>query len=760
MLHRSARGLRTGSAVAWTRGMSSVQVNNDVRSLGAIERAVSEATAVLRKQLHDAEVENAQLRLALTKATRMLPSEQPPPSLAQGKPLVIPAIHVPSPPLHDVKKQQPPLVHAAPTTTADDVEKAAPTEAKMKSDLYGGSTPVQFYFRLIECTRKYMLSPKLRKTLATMPLLQMSWTAKEAPAILTALILMDRHHDAKTFASRYASDAALQHRFMAQASRLRCPDVAISILANVAEHHSNEAIDAYLYTGAISACSNGPVEFVPTAFDLFEDMAHSAHVDPTPLTYSAVLTACSRLDKWDYATRVLRTIETLPDRADVMASVIQSVGLANHHEFAFRFFKFALDAKLPLPERAIRVALSSCAKVSNRDSAVHRLDAFLHSLPTDESYSPKLYNALISAYANLEPATSFQVYAAMHKRGLDPDIFTYNSVLLACVRARDIPRGLALFRAMPVAFDLVTICTMLQLCRQVSPHTNDMAQLATELYYDGLNAFGPSNTLYEEYLETLVEHGNMDAAVQLYAKNRRLPGFTRTSKLLNLLLRATKHDVAAAQRIFNEFANRNNVVSSVSWNHLLAAYVAAQDLGVAEQVLAKMEQLQVTTVYSYQVLMAAYFDSNEFAHCGRIFDQFQGLRFQRLHSKPHKVPQTGLLILASKSRYALKDFDGVVAMAPAFNAPRLSQLTDGCKKELVRLAILASEQLDDWQTCVQLYGEMARAGVSDVRSYEATVRAVAKAGEFEAALDVNGGDWYRNDRHDKHSNGWFSSQDD
>ncbi|RHZ15986.1 hypothetical protein DYB26_005503 [Aphanomyces astaci] len=319
MLHRSARGLRTGSAVAWTRGMSSVQVNNDVISLGAIERAVSEATAVLRKQLHDAEVENAQLRQALTKATRMLPSEQPPPSLAQAKPLVIPAIHVPSPPLHDVKKQQPPLVHAVPPTTVDDVEKAAPTEAKMKSDLYGGSTPVQFYFRLIECTRKYMLSPKLRKTLATMPLLQMSWTAKEAPAILTALILMDRHHDAKTFASRYASDAALQHRFMAQASRLRCPDVAISILANVAEHHSNEAIDAYLYTGAISACSNGPVEFVPSAFDLFEDMAHSAHVDPTPLTYSAVLTACSRLDKWDYEALKLKEDELTSVRDHVKA---------------------------------------------------------------------------------------------------------------------------------------------------------------------------------------------------------------------------------------------------------------------------------------------------------------------------------------------------------------------------------------------------------------------------------------------------------
>ncbi|RHY24111.1 hypothetical protein DYB32_008969 [Aphanomyces invadans] len=604
-----------------------------------------------------------------------------------------------------------------------------------------------------------------------MPLLEMSWTSKEAPAILTALVLLDRLNDAKVFASRYGSDLALQHRFMAQASRVKCPDVAISILANVADVHSADAIDAYLYTGAISACSNGPAEFVPMAFELFEDLIRAPHVDATALTYAAVLSACSRLDKWDYAMRVLRMIQALPDRADVIATVIQTVGLANHHEFAFRLFKFALDAHLPLPERAVRVALSSCAKVSNRDSAVDRLDKLLQSVLSPSaatpSYSLKLYNALIAAYANLEPATSFDVYDALHARGFVPDIYTYNSVLLACVRARDIPRGLALFRAMPVQFDLVTICTMLQLCRQSSNDASNVdaaVQMATELYFDGLNAFGPSITLYEEYLETLVEHQRVEMAVQLYDKNRRLADFMRTSKLLNLLLRATKHDVATAQRIFDDFANRNVPVASVSWNHLMAAYIAANDLGRAEQVLIKMQQLQVATVFSYQLLMAAYYNSNEYTHCARIFDQFDGLRFQRMHSgihaKPQKVPQSGVVILASRALYELKDYRAVVAMAPSFHAPRLSQLTDGCKKELVRQAILASEQLDDWQSCVQLYGEMVRAGVSDVKAYEATVRAVAKAGEFEAALDVNGGDWYRNDRHDKHSKGWFAPQDD
>ncbi|CAK4725516.1 hypothetical protein LEN26_020645 [Aphanomyces euteiches] len=725
--------LRSRSACGWTqavrslshsaRCMASLQPNE---TASAIDEAVAEATAALRRRLENVEKENKRLKLALREATATQKQ------LTEDVPPVKKKVEAATPVVKEAKKVQ----------NANDPQ------------LYGGFSQRQFYFRLLGCTNQLKVSPKLRQMLTNMPLMEMKWNVDEAPAILVALVLLDRVKDAIYFASRYR-DASVQRHFIVLSKRLACPDLALAILAQVSEYHGSGAVDEFFYGCAIFACSHGPKTSTHMAHVLFQDMQDHG-IPISAKTFGSIMCACARHDEWKRMTQIWQLVDSLPEKEAIYTESLLELGKADLHEATFRAYKHALAEKIVLPERIHRIAISSSAKISNRDDAMQQLDAFQDQM-TSSIESPELFNALIAAYANLDPETSFDVFQTMQDRDIVPDIYTYNSVLLACVRQRNYDRGLQVFQSMPAKKDIVTNCTMLQLCRQA----NEIA-MAKSVYYNCLNHLGPSTVLYEEFVETLVENNRMADAIKVYTKNKDLKSFLRTSKLLNLLLRAAKDDVETAQAIFEDFSTRPVPISVVSWNHLMAAYMAADRLTDADRILHEMQRRGQASVFSYQQLMSAFYDKGDFGRCVDVYKQFVGVRFQRLNNamrskQLQSFPQTGLRITASRAMYEMKEFADVVQMAPSFHAPKLHMLTEGCKRELIKQSILAAEQLNDWQTCVQLYTDMVRANCNDIAAYESTVRAVAKAGEFDAALDVDGGSWYRNERHSK---GWFNPPKD
>ncbi|KAH9078474.1 hypothetical protein Ae201684P_019559 [Aphanomyces euteiches] len=708
--------LRSRSSCGWTqavrslshsaRCMASLQPNE---TASAIDEAVAEATAALRRRLENVEKENKRLKLALREATATQKQ------LTEDVPPVKKKVEAATPVVKEAKKVQ----------NANDPQ------------LYGGFSQRQFYFRLLGCTNQLKVSPTLRQMLTNMPLMEMKWNVDEAPAILVALVLLDRVKDAIYFTSRYR-DASVQRHFIMLSKRLACPDLALAILAQVSEYHG-------------TTVPKHPRIWLTYSSKTCKTMAFPSM--PRHLVRSCAPALATTNGNM---TQIWQLVDSLPEKEANYSEILLELGKANLHEATFRAYKHALAEKIVLPERIHRIAISSSAKISNRDDAMQQLDAFQDQM-TSSIESPELFNALIAAYANLDPETSFDVFQTMQDRGIVPDIFTYNSVLLACVRQRNYDRGLQVFQSMPAKKDIVTNCTMLQLCRQA----NEIA-MAKLVYYNCLNHLGPSTVLYEEFVETLVENNRMADAIKVYTKNKDLNSFLRTSKLLNLLLRAAKDDVETAQAIFEDFSTRPVPISVVSWNHLMAAYIAADRLTDADRILHEMQRRGLASVFSYQQLMSAFYDKGDFGRCVDMYKQFVGVRFQRLNNamrfkQLQSFPQTGLRITASRATYEMKVFADVVQMAPSFHAPKLHMLTEGCKRELIKQSILAAEQLNDWQTCVQLYTEMVRANCNDIAAYESTVRAVAKAGEFDAALDVDGGSWYRNERHSK---GWFNPPKD
>nr|AAY43382.1 unknown protein [Phytophthora infestans] len=73
--------------------------------------------------------------------------------------------------------------------------------------------------------------------------------------------------------------------------------------------------------------------------------------------------------------------------------------------------------------------------------------------------------------------------------------------------------------------------------------------------------------------------------------------------------------------------------------------------------------------------------------------------------------------------------------------------------ELLVLAVSSCESEGDWRAAVTMYDEMTGRLDEDtnVEMYKHIVKIVASAGEFDRALDVGGGQWYRQNRPDQ---GW------
>ncbi|KDO28095.1 hypothetical protein SPRG_20255 [Saprolegnia parasitica CBS 223.65] len=643
-----------------------------------------------------------------------------------------------------------PVLEATPLVD-ESTSLAAPEGRKLPSN--------KFFFRLMHSSKTMQISPTLRAMLSEMDLYNHKWEINEIPAVMNCLVLLDRVPEALAFAKKWINSLTMLNHLMGQAARVKCPKLALGLLQLGVER--NYAIDELTYNKCIVACARGPPSYLSTIEHLVTDMQEHGH-RPNDLTFGALVVAAARLDHWSAVGPTLDMMDELPydERVAAYSTVLVRLGREDHHEFCYRLFKHTITTGLSVSEDAVRVVVASCGKIARRVDALEVLDA----ISLDSIVSLKTFNALIAALANLDPTRAFEVFGTLQSRpNLELDIYTVNSVLLACVRARSFDEGVELFESRPVPFDNVTICTMLQLCGQAKQHAK-----ATEIFGTALTTLPPSRQLYEEYFEALVESDVGSLAIEAFWRARENDTkFQPTLKMLNCLLRAchasTEHLDVMGQRLLDVFENANHTVSSVSVNHQLSLLIAANKLDAADEWLNTMRARGLVTYFSYQQLMVAYYDRGEYDKCLEVYGQCRGQRIEMLQQvkwKPYAFPRTGLVLLAQRAYYALGDWDSVVAMAPTVKGrqgtlhPWLSDR--GCQELLMR-AILAHEQRGDWEACVALYSKMVSVGMNDTDAYQATVRAVAKAGEFEAALDVNGGEWYRNERTSK---GWFTPSDD
>ncbi|TYZ61502.1 hypothetical protein PybrP1_006826 [[Pythium] brassicae (nom. inval.)] len=658
---------------------------------------------------------------------------------------------------------------------------------------------------LEECMAAGTVSSVLRKYMDEFPILDTKWSDQELVLITGALIKMNRSDAALDVLRSQIQepDRNRLNRVAAESARLGNAQVALGVL-DIAKHFEL-APDVITYTSAIHACARGSRADVPTALQLLNEMIQDG-VAPNHRTYGAAVLAYARLDRWDDIEDLMDAIPYVDDadKSAVFASAIITCTRSRQYAVATRLFQLLLDEGIYPGDHLCNAALSACARTGD----LHHLNAIFRLVERHAAPTLYTFNSMISAHGNARDVDeALRVFAAMKARGVAPDAVTFNALLLGAVRSRRVellPQILDMMAADGAKWDVYTLNMLLEGCVV----TQDAAQ--AERYWaaatDATSATAPQSvrfdrTHYETLMAVYTSAKQFAKVVALWREDYTCRRRAKSAKTLNFLVRACKElrDDATAVALVDEFLGRGHVLSSVTHNHLLATFLAAGKYTRAYEYLQQMDKDGFATTFSFTLMMKqrllmesppspqllqqqqqpqqrsdshddnsnnAEDDDNDddddtperFSFSASADEDALALYHQYVASRNAHAkwlapllhfPSDALYVLAARAAEAAGAHDDLLDIYKECPATMATTV----KAEIARHTLASCDKEGDWKAAVLIYDELtAKLDEStNIEFYELVVKIVARAGEFEQALDLNGGDWYRLNRTDK---GW------
>jgi pentatricopeptide repeat protein len=553
------------------------------------------------------------------------------------------------------------------------------------------------------------------------------------------------------------------NRVAAASARLGNAQVALGVL-EITKHFSMVP-DVITYTSAIHACARGGKYDIPTALNLLNEMI-SIGVQPNARTYGAAILAYARLDRWEEIDELVSSIPYADDahKTEVFTCAIITCSRNRMHLYASRLFELLLEDGVYPGDNVCNAALSSCARTSDL-TQLRRIFKLVEHHATPSIYS---FNCMISAFGNARKMDEvLQVFEKMRtKSTVAPDLVTFNSLLLAAVRSRKtdmFPFILSLLSEAGLKWDAYTLNILLEGCA-----LNGDVELANYYWAQATpgkqaNPNEPSEdrqsvTLDRGHFETLlsVHYAAKDyaGAVALWQKNRLCRRRAKSSKTLNFLIRACEglKDDKTAVKILAEFADRGQPLSSITHHHMLEVFLSADKYNAASAYLHKMlEEDGLVSTFSFTVLMKYLAKNKRQSEVLAMFELYLDTReaSSKGRSPLLHYPTDAIYLLAMRAAAELQDHETVLALYEELPAT----MSMAVRTEMLVLAITSCEREGDWRAAVTMYDDMTVKLGDDVNVelYKHIVKIVASAGEFDRALDVGGGQWYRQNRPDK---GW------
>lgn len=595
------------------------------------------------------------------------------------------------------------------------------------------------------------------------PVAEQVWSNQELVMITSALIKMNRSEIALDVLRNQNKqlDANLDrlNRVAAESARLGNARVALGVLEIV--KHFNMQPDVVTYTSAIHACARGDRGDVPVALHLLNEMINEG-VTPNARTYGAAVLAYARMQRWEDIEGIMNTIPFDNDthKSEVFASAIITCTRNRQYLYATRLFQMLLQDGIYPGDNLCNAALSACARTSDLDNLTRIFQLMeAHAKPTIYTF-----NSMISAYGNArDMEEALRVFKSMEEHGVGPDVVTFNALLVGAVRSRKldlVPYILSLMSDAGAKWDVYTLNMLLEGCAL----DGDVAKaerywaMATNQKDDKQNV-RLDRTHFETLMAVYYAAGQYESILNLWQDHYVCRRRAKSSKTLNFLLRACKElrdDVRAAELI-EEFSSRGLPISSVSHNHLLSVMLAADKLDLARAYLFRLcEELDtggaLATTYSFTTVMKHLLAAGRYSDVIDALELYtatreRGAKWQNplLH-----FPADSIYVLAIRAARALNDHElvlGVFDEAPVV-------LSTTVKQELLDVAVDSCDVHRDWRSAVARFDEITRESVGsgvdskNAELYEKVVKIVARAGEFDQALDVGGGDWYRQNRND------------
>ncbi|TMW60331.1 hypothetical protein Poli38472_000373 [Pythium oligandrum] len=612
-------------------------------------------------------------------------------------------------------------------------------------------------FRLLleDCMAKGTVTSMLRRYLDEFPIMDIRWSDQELVLITGALIKSNRDKLALDVLQNQITEANLNrlNRVAAESARLGNARVAIGVL-DIAKHFQM-APDVITYTSAIHACARGPTDDITQAFELLDEML-VANVQPNHRTYGAVVLAYARMNQWDDIDALMDSIpydkEVLP-MSEVYTAAIISCTRNRQFVYATRLFQKLMNQDLYLGEKVTNAALSACARTSDLETLQDIL-AFTekHAMP-----SIYTYNTMISAYGHARQMESaLNVFDRMQENNVKPDLVTYNALLLAACRSRQddvVDEILNRMQDQKVRWDVYTLNSLLEICQQTGDTTRakgfwERAKKEQRLRLDRAN--------YETLLGVHYEAGEYETVINIWKNSMPCRRRAKSAKTLNFLIRscAKLGEVETATSLLEEFAQRGQIATAIAHNHLLTAYLTSDDwLGAKKQLQAMQTDPKLSTTLGFTSLMKHALKSEQYGRVLDIYEWYQDqlVAFQNSWCPQLRFPADAVYVYAARAAAELDDHERLIHLYQSLPSPATSA---SVRAEIARLVLKSCEKHEDWRHAVSLYDEVSKIVDEDtnVEFYEIVVKVVARAGEFESALDVNGGEWYRQNRPDQ---GWF-----
>lgn len=604
--------------------------------------------------------------------------------------------------------------------------------------------------RAVESDRiPHHLLPLLNHT----TLSSVSWTIPDLVLILQVLLQLEKHTVlSQVLNALYPGPCGIDpfNQMLAINSRHGNVKVALDLYSMIEHLH----IEPTIATCNIifQTCARGPKNDVHQAIDMYHHIQRHHHIEPNERTYANLILAHIRLDQWHEVHSILSKLSYAQERDvyKVYALAIQNCYQLWQYEAASRLFLFSLEnlKKIPYNSHVLNTALAATA----RSLDAGKLDVLYRMLESNQEPDIYTFNTLISAYGNAGRFDgAWEIFCRMQTK-MEPDVVTFNALLTACIRNHRMDRIQSVLLTMEskeIVWDVVTLNILLEACAMTCDvaRADALWKSAQEIPHfrfqrRSIEALAKVYSQAEAY-DRLCDFWKMDIA-----SCRR---HARSSKMLNFLSHACcrRADPQKGLEILQEFQKHGHRVSSVTYNYILEAFLVADQAASALKFLhTNMEQDKVhSTILSYSLLLRYFTRKKRYDRVLHTFDRFLSKRQTKKYSRLAlwQFPVESLYILAARAAFAEKSHENIIRIFELSGKEDFSKIV---QSELAALVMASCDQIDDWKTAVSLYDHLLDAldSTANVKMYDQVVKIVARVGEFEQALNFNGGEWYRSSR--------------
>nr|CCA19472.1 conserved hypothetical protein [Albugo laibachii Nc14] len=584
----------------------------------------------------------------------------------------------------------------------------------------------------------YFTDPS-RTYVLSYPLTQYKWNHHDMVLILEGLLSLNQTNLSKEFLIHQLEKGHIESLYstMALCMRKRNAELALAIFNFAAQNP--ERMDAGVFTGVIHCCACDELKHIRTAIRLFERMEREGF-EPNYRTYGAILLAYARLNHWNEIHSLLEIVQMEKSTRELNKAISCAIVNSYHKSMyiaASKLFMMMLEGgMMPKDNHVWHAALSSSGRIAN----IKTLDAVTQSISSQNPVDKSLLCIIMSAYgyAN-KPEKAFDIFDRERDRIHEPNADIANALLTTCMRSESLDRVTQVIDYMKqnhIHWDLCTLNILLQICaihgdfRQAEEYW----RTAEETFHIRVD-----RQSYELLVQVYTQARAYDKVFKLWQDDRTCRRRGKSSLMLNCLIDACKEykDIDTALKFLDEFQERGHVVSSFSQNRLISVFLACDQ---GSQALAYYHEIMLNeknqTPHAVTALLKHYMSKNEYEKVMELYHFFIS-EPERLH-----FPLDAIYLYVAKAAALTGEHQVVLdvyklaeqAGSSVVISARLGiELLESCKKA------------NDWKSAVTLYDHLHPKLNQETAQhfYKQVLQVVASAGEYEEALNVNGGAWYR-----------------